>query len=598
MEVDTGATVSVISEEAYQALFPDQLLQTCTMALKTYTGEPMQIRGEVHVTVRYQDQGPFELPLVVIKGRGPTLLGRNWLYRFRLDWTSIKAVLPGKPLDRLLQEYNSVFNDEVGTISPMKVKLSVSETAKPRFHRPRPVPFALRARVDEELDRLEDVGVLEKVNFSEWAAPIVVVPKKDGRVRICGDYKVTINPVLDIEQYPLPRADDLFATLAGGKYFSTLDLSHAYNQLVVDEDSRDYLTINTHRGLYRYTRLPFGVASAPAIFQKTMDQILRGIDGVICYLDDILITGSTEEEHLERLRQVLKRLEEHGIRVKRSKCFFLRPSVQYLRHLVDADGLHATDDKLKAITEARAPKNLPELRSFLGLLNYYGRFIPKLSTIVHPLNQLQCRDTPWRWSAACQEAFAAAKRQLTSSKVLVHYDVTLPIRLAGDASAYGIGAVISHLMPDGSERPIAFASRTLSPAERNYSQVEKEALSLVYGVTKFHKYLYGHRFTLITDHKPLTTILGPKKGVPSMVAARLQRWAVRLSAYTYEILFRSTTEHSNADGLSRLPLNCISTEGSSVEPSLFNVSQLDSLPVTATHLATATRTDLLLSNTS
>ena len=390
MEVDTGATVSVISEEAYQALFPDQLLQTCTMALKTYTGEPMQIRGEVHVTVRYQDQGPFELPLVVIKGRGPTLLGRNWLYRFRLDWTSIKAVLPGKPLDRLLQEYNSVFNDEVGTISPMKVKLSVSETAKPRFHRPRPVPFALRARVDEELDRLEDAGVLEKVNFSEWAAPIVVVPKKDGRVRICGDYKVTINPVLDIEQYPLLRADDLFATLAGGKYFSTLDLSHAYNQLVVDEDSRDYLTINTHRGLYRYTRLPFGVASAPAIFQKTMDQILRGIDGVICYLDDILITGSTEEEHLERLRQVLKRLEEHGIRVKRSKCFFLRPSVQYLGHLVDADGLHATDDKLKAITEARAPKNLPELRSFLGLLNYYGRFIPKLSTIVHPLNQLQC----------------------------------------------------------------------------------------------------------------------------------------------------------------------------------------------------------------
>jgi hypothetical protein len=180
MEVDTGATVSVISEESYQFLFPDKVLQKCTMALKTYTGEPMQICGEVQVTVRYQEQGPHELPLVVIKGRGPTLLGRNWLYRFRLDWAGIRAVLPAKPLDRLLQEHNSVFANEVGTISPMKVKLSVPATAKPRFHRPRPVPFALRARVEEELDRLEDAGVLEKVSFSEWATPIGAVPKKEG----------------------------------------------------------------------------------------------------------------------------------------------------------------------------------------------------------------------------------------------------------------------------------------------------------------------------------------------------------------------------------------------------------------------------------
>jgi len=312
----------------------------------------------------------------------------------------------------------------------------------------------------------------------------------------------------------------------------------SYNQLVVDEGSRDCLTINTHRGLYRCTRLPFEVASAPAIFQKTMNQILREVDGVICYMDDILITGSMKEEHMDRLHQVLERLQEHGTHVKKSKCAFLKPSVQYLGHQVDADGLHATDDKLKAITEAPSPKKLSALRSFLGLLNYYGRFISNLSTIIHSLNQLQRKDTPCSWLEACQEAFETAKSQLVSSKVLVHYDPTLPITLVGDASAYEVGAVISHIIRDGGERPIAFASRTLSSAESNYSQVEKEALSLVYGVTKFHSYLYGRQFTLITDHKPLTTILGPKRRIPSMIAAQIERWALRLSAYTYDIQFR------------------------------------------------------------
>ena len=177
-------------------------------------------------------------------------------------------------------------------------------------------------------------------------------------MRICGDYKITVNPVLDIDQYPLPRAEDLFATLAGGKCFSTLDLSHAYNQLILDEESRKFLTINTHRGLYRYTRLPFGVASAPAVFQKIMDQILQDLDGVICYLDDILVSGKSENEHLEILQKVLERLKEHGIRVKKSKCAFMKASVQYLGHIIDADGLHATDSKIQAITEARAPRNV------------------------------------------------------------------------------------------------------------------------------------------------------------------------------------------------------------------------------------------------
>lgn len=595
-ELDTGATVSIMSETNFARLFPEKQIQESGLELKTYTGEQMKIVGEAHFIVSYEDQSPQELPLVVVAGKGPTLLGRNWLNYFRLNWESIKSVLlTADSLSSILNENQEVFADELGTIKSHKAKLSVSAEATPRFHRPRSVPYALKSAVEKELDRLESMGVLEHVDFSEWAAPIVVVPKKDGKVRICGDYKVTINPFLDVDQYPLPRPEDLFATLAGGTCFSTLDLSHAYNQLVLEEDSRKFLTINTHRGLYQYTRLPFGVASAPAVFQKTMDMILQGMEGVICYIDDILISGKTKEEHLGRLQKVLKCLNERGIRVKKSKCTFMKRSVQYLGHRIDATGLHATDDKLKAITEAPSPKNIQELRSFLGLINYYGRFIPNLSSLLHPLNQLLKRESPWRWSKECEQAFKTAKSKLITPNVLVHYDSSLPLRLAGDASAYGVGAVISHVMKDGTERPIAFASRTLLPSERNYSQIEKEALSLIFGVVKFHTYLYGRRFTLVTDHKPLTTILGPKRGIPPMAAARLQRWAIKLSAYTYDIKFRSTSEHSNVDGLSRLPLNHVGTEGYSLEPALFNICQLESLPVTATQLATATRKDSTLS---
>ena len=473
------------------------------------------------------------------------------------------------------------FSNGQGTIKEFKAKISVSSTAKPQFHHPRHVAFAVKVSVEEELHCLEKDGVLVKLDHSEWAAPIVTVPKKDGKIRICGDYKVTINPILEVDQYPQPRPTDLFATLAGGKYFSKLDLSQAYNQIQVDAESQIFLAINTHRGLYRYTRLPFGVASAPAIFQKNMDIILQGIDNVICYIDDILISGKTEEEHLKTLSQVLSRLQKYGVHMKRSKCFFLRECVQYLGHSIDANGVHATEEKIKAIVEAPVPKNLAELRSFLGLLNYYGRFIPNLSTLLHPLNELLQKETAWKWSSAQDNAFQMAKQKITSPNVLVHYDPSLPLCLAGDASAYGIGAVISHIMPDGKEYPIAFASWTLLPSEKNYSQIECEALALIFGVTKFHSYLYGWQFTLITDHKPLTNILGEKKQVPPMAAARLQRWALKLSAYTYEIQFRRTQDHSNADCLSRLPVNCGDSSGLASESTIFNIHQIESLPITS-----------------
>jgi hypothetical protein len=533
----------------------------------------------------------------VVKGDRPSLLGRNWLQHIKLDWKSIAALSRAQPLspDGLIQKYPKVFEGGLGTFTGGAAKIQIREGANSRFHKSRPVPFAIKEAVGKELDRLEAEGIIEKVTTSDWAAPIVAVPKRDGTYRLCGDYKVTTNPVLEVAQYPLPNPSDLFASLAGGKSFTKLDLTQAYQQLLLDQDSKKYTTINTHKGLYQYTRLPFGIASAPAIFQKTMDTILQGIPHVCCYIDDILVTGMDNAQHVRILEEVLQRLEQHGLRLKPEKCSFLQPSVEYLEHRIDSVGIHTLPAKLQAIQEAPPPCNVNQLRSFLGLLNYYGKFIENLATLIHPLNTLLRADTPWNWSQECLKAFMDAKEALTSSTVLAHFDPNLPIVLAGDASSYGIGAVISvRIKTNGSERPIAFASRTLSQSEKNYAQLEKEALSLIFGIKKFHQYLYGRRFTLLTDHKPLLTLLGPKTGIPSLAAARLQRWAVLLSAYTYDIKFRSTQNHANADGLSRLPLDTPLPEEVS-EATLFNVAQLESLPVTNKQVQLITSRDPTLS---
>ncbi len=295
------------------------------------------------------------------------------------------------------------------------------------------------------------------------------------------------------------------------------------------------------------------MASAPSIFQAVMDQILQGLDHVTCFLDGILVTASSKEEHIRRLDEVLTRLERYGLRVKRSKCQFMQTSVEYLGHCIDKEGLHPTNEKVAAIVNGPKPNNVTELRSFLGLLNYYGWFLKNLSSRLQPLHNLLKQKQPWSWTAVCDMAFEEAKQLLLGSTVLVHYDGNRPLKLACDASPYGVGAVISHIMDNGEEHPIAFASRTLTEIEKKYAQIEREALSIIYGVRKFHKYIYGRKFTLITDHKPLLAILGPKAAIPTLAALRMQRWALVLMAYNYDIEYRKSADHMNADAMSRLP---------------------------------------------
>ena len=339
-----------------------------------------------------------------------------------------------------------------------KARLTVKPETKPIFFRPRSIPFAIKEAVEKELDQLETEGIIEKVASSEWAAPIVPIPKGDGNIRVYGDYKVTINPFLVVDQHPLPKPEELFSSLSGSK----IDLSYAYQQMVLEEDSHKYVVINTHKGLYRYTCLPFWNCFCLGGVPRTMDTILQGIPNVLCYLDDILITGLSEKEHLQNLEEVPKRLQQHGIRVKANKCAFDQDSVENLGHVIDKRGLHTSDKKVKAVQKAPTPKNFQQLKSFLGLLHYYRKFIPNLSTLIHPMNELLQQGAKWQWSKQYEEAFVKAKNLLSEAPILAHYDPSLPLRLAGDASAYGIGVVISHVFPNGDERPIAYASRTLS----------------------------------------------------------------------------------------------------------------------------------------
>ena len=328
-----------------------------------------------------------------------------------------------------------------------------------------------------------------------------------------------------------------------------------------------------------------------------MEKILQGIEGVTVYIDDILVTGRTEEQHLHTLEIVLERLHQYGLRLKRGKCSFMQPSVQYLGYVIDKEGLHTTPEKVQAILNSPIPKDVYMYSSYVrssdSVTTIYGKFIPNLSTIAQPLNQLLCKNVPWKWTGKYQTTFETLKEKLASSEVLVHYDPDLALKLDCDASAYRIGAILSHTFPNGEEKPIAYASWTLSKAEKGYSQLEKEALSLIYGVKKYHQYLYGRRFLLVTDHNPLLTILGPKKQLPTLAAARLQRWALTLSAYRQ---FRPTGEHCNADGFSRLPVVVPEPFQDVAPSSVFNLMQIAHLPVGAVTLQKATRTDPLISH--
>ena len=361
MEVDTGAEVSTMPMAVYKQKLSHVLLCPSTVRLHQYDGTTLPTKGKIEVVVTTDhDQQSItgKFVIVDIPNDQLPLLGRDWLLKLRLDWPALLGHHSVHKVDEmsLKKEFCDVFKRELGLLQGVEAVIELKEGTKPRFCKNRPIPFALREQVEQTIQKQILEGELEPIDQSDWAAPIVVVTKKDGGIRICADFKMTINPHLYIQTYPLPTPDEVFSTLANGESFTKLDLAHAYKQMKVAVDSQKYLTINTHMGLYRYLRLPFGIASAPAIWQKAMATVLQGCKGVVYYLDDILVTGATREEHTQNLKNVLSRLQKFGLRLNEGKCKFFQTRLEFLGHVVTPTGISPTEQRVANILQAPTPK--------------------------------------------------------------------------------------------------------------------------------------------------------------------------------------------------------------------------------------------------
>lgn len=572
MEYDTAADVAVIGSQTWKKLGSPELHPSTNIC--GYGNAPIIPLGEFNAYVQLGNKFS-KLPLIVSCKEGASLFGKNWMlalnvgplsqhtsrfltYAEKNTLSGVHNVAFDPDVKLILTEFNSLFNSDIGTIHNFQAKFELVSDAQPKIFKPRSVPFALKEAVAAELDRLIANDIIEPVNVMEspieWASPIVIDVRKNGKVRICADFKVTINRFVKKQLHPLPHLNEVANKFAGFTEFSIIDLKDAFHQVVVHPSCRKYLVIATEKGYFQYKRLPFGITIAPMLFQRFMDTVFADIPGVICVQDDIAFGGIDRKDHLQRLRLVLQRLQQVGVTVHPEKVKLLQKEIVFLGHIIDANGVHPIPTKVDAIKAMPPPTNVSELRSFLGSINQFSNFIPNLLPSCQTLHRLLQKNTPWSWGKAENETFERLKSMVTSDQVLAHYDPNLPIVLSCDASEYGIGAVLQHRFPDGSLRLISAASRTLLSAERNYSSIDREALAIIFGIDKFYKYLHGRHFHLNSDHKPLERMFGEKQEIPKIAASRLVRWATQLSAFDYTLTYIPGSQNCIADALSRLPI--------------------------------------------
>ncbi|XP_037043751.1 uncharacterized protein K02A2.6-like [Bradysia coprophila] len=601
LQVDTASDVTIISRDNYVLLGQPPAVE-CIEYAQNASGDPLSLQLEFDCKISFNNVDTAGV-CYVTDVPDLNVIGNDWLDLFGLFDVPLNAVCsqitktsnPVNTHDFMVnfkQRFSSVFSSTLGKCTKTQVTLRLKPEAQPVFRPKRPVAYAAVPIVDAELDRLQEMDVLSPISYSEWAAPIVTTKKPNGSIRLCADFATGLNDALETYHYPLPTPDSIFATLNGGKYYSKIDFADAYFQLVVDESSKKYITINTHRGLFQFNRLPFGVKVASAVFQQIIDAMIAGLDRTCGYQDDITVNGRTIEEHNRNLIALFERIKEWGFNI---------------RHHKYEHGRRPNTAKVQAIVDMPEPHDVTTVKSFLGMINYYSKFVKEMKDLRFPLDRLLCKDVKFEWTDECREAFNKAKEILLSDLLLAHYDPNVPIRVAADASIHGLGAVIFHRYDDGSEKAIEHASRSLSPAEKNYGQIEKEALSLVFAVQKFHKMIWGRKFVLETDHKPLLAVFGAKKGIPVHSSSRLQRWAISLMSYDFVVEHKNTENFGHADALSRL----IANHQSPLEPIIISsiriledsinrilVDAIRVLPVTAEMIAHATKNDELLASVS
>lgn len=540
--VDTGADVSIVTEDTARRL---RLKRRPTVReFRGAGGNLLDIREKARISLVSDWGQRVSSKVYILGGARNNLLGKPEISRFGL----VKTVLGVH--EEIGRRHPKLFR-ELG-ILPEVFRINLREGATPLcLNVPRRLPIGLRQATKDELERMERLGVIDKVERpTSWCSGMVVAPKSNGKVRICVDLSQLNKSVLR-ETYPLPHLEDTLASLEGSRYFSKMDANSGFWQIELAEESREFTTFITPFGRYQFRKMPFGISAAPEFFQRQMNRILEGLDGVVCMMDDILVVGRSRVEHDTRLQEALGRIEKAGMTLNRDKCVFGVQEVKFLGHVLSGEGIRVDPEKEKAIREMPAPTDRKGLQRFLAMVNYLSRYSALLSEAETPLRELDRKDSEWVWLEVHQRSFERVKGLITSSPVLALFDYSRRHRVTADASCHTLGASLLQEQGEGGWKPVAFASRRLTEAERRYGQIEKEALAITWACEKFDFYLVGRHFEIETDHKPLIPLLGSKD--LSDLPLRIQRFRMRLMRYDYVVFHTPGNKMFIADLLSRPP---------------------------------------------
>jgi hypothetical protein len=579
-KLDTGAQINVISIELLKQLgFKDTILKPVKSNITTFSGEKLDVVGKCYLYCTHHGLN-YKIYFYVVSFACESILGLNSCSKMNLikkiDVVASKNVKfkteSTNGLPKYLEKFKNLFDGSVGCIS-QKYKICLKDNAKPVIAAARKIPVALRDRVKAKLDVMESINVIEKVNEpTDWVSAIVIVEKPNKDLRICLDPK-HLNENIKRSHYELPTIELFSTKLVNAKYFSILDANAGFWMVPLDKDSSYLCTFSTPFGRYRFKRLPFGIRCAPEAFHRIVVQTFENIEGVESYIDDILVWGSTKEEHDDRLIKVMKRAEENGFKFNVNKCKFGVTSINYLGHIFSDEGVQIDPSKVKAINEMPTPNNRKELERFLGMTNYLSKFIENYSAKTASLRQLLKNETPWSWSSDIERAFNDLKRCLCTAPVLGYFDTNKPVVLSVDSSREGLGAVILQ-----DNKPIAYASKALTEAQKSYAQIELEMLAITFGCERFHCYLYSRPVLVESDHKPLESIF--KKPLDK-VPMRLQRMLLRVQAYDLNVTYKPGKYLYIADTLSRasLKVDVIFEDELDLEISSQICMLMDNLPV-------------------